>query len=306
MAEFAKEMIRIPARLKPGDTIGIVAPAGSFNKKLFESGLGVLESLGFRLSVPDRIFEQKGYLAGSDIHRANLINRLFEDQAIQAIVCARGGFGSMRTLPLLDFDLIRRHPKIFIGFSDVSAILSVLYTQCQMVAFHGPVTTTLADACRETRDGLLAAVSSDRPVEIHLTGGRTIRPGFASGPVVGGNLTTLCHLVGTPYAPCFANQILFLEDRGEETYRIDRMLFQMKLAGCFDKLAGLVLGAFTDCGPLENIYKIIGNIFAEDDIPIMAGLDAGHMNLNITLPIGLDATLDTDRNVMSYHRAATF
>jgi muramoyltetrapeptide carboxypeptidase len=305
LAEFAKEMIRTPARLKPGDTIGIVAPAGPFDKKLFERGLAVLESMGFQFVVSDRLFMQKGYLAGSDTHRADLINRLFEDQAIQAIVCARGGFGSMRILPLLDFELIRRHPKIFVGFSDVSALLSALCAQCQMVVFHGPVITTLADAPRETKDGLLAAVSSDRPVEIQLTGGRTIRPGVASGPVCGGNLTTLCHLVGTPFSPCFADQILFFEDRGEETYRIDRMLFQMKLAGCFDELAGLVLGTFTDCGALENIYKIIANLFADVDIPILAGLDAGHGNPNITIPMGVEATLDADRHLLTYHQAAT-
>jgi len=305
LAHPKKEPIRIPARLKPGDTVGIVAPAGPFNKKIFASGIRALESMGFRVLVPGTLFERKGYLAGSDGHRADLINRLFEDREIQAIVCARGGFGSMRTLPLLDFELIRRNPKVFVGFSDVSALLAALCVEGHMVAFHGPVVTTLANAPEETKAGLLAAVSSDRRIEIRLSRGKTLRSGSVSGRVCGGNLTTLCHLVGTPFAPRFVDGILFLEDHGEQTYRIDRMLYQMKLAGCFDGLAGLMLGTFTECGPLKDIYKIVTNVFEDTAIPILAGLDAGHGEQNITFPIGLAATLDADRHSVSYHRAAT-
>ena len=305
MAENSKDVIRTPARLRPGDTIGIIAPAGSFDRKQFESGLGVLKNMGFQLNVPGNLLDPKGYLAGSDAHRADLVNKLFADKTIQAIVCARGGFGSMRILPLLDFELIRRHPKIFVGFSDISAILSALYTRCCMIAFHGPVVTSLADASHKTKDALLTAVSSSRPVEFQPNNGLTIRPGTAKGSVCGGNLTTLCHLVGTPFMPSFAGRILFLEDCGEQTYRIDRMLFQMKLSGCFENLAGLVLGSFTDCGSMESIVKIIGNVFDDDDLPILAGLDAGHGSHNFAFPIGLEATLDADRQVLKYHRAAT-
>ena len=135
--------------------------------------------------------------------------------------------------------------------------------------------------------------------------GVTVKPGSGAGILCGGNLNTLCHLVGTPFAPRFANRILFLEDRAEAPYRIDRMLMQMKLAECFQGLTGIVLGSFEDCGPIEDIINIIKEIFADCQIPIMAGLDAGHGNHNLTLPMGVEATLDADRHLLSYRRAAT-
>lgn len=295
----------VPDRLLPGDTIGIVAPASPFDRKEFDRGVAVLKAMGFRIIVPDDIYIKKGYLAGPDIHRANLINTFFADRKIKAIICARGGFGSMRVLSLLDFESIKKNPKIFIGFSDISAILSVLYTKCGFVVFHGPMVTSLGDASKKTREALLAAVSSDAMLAIRPKTGITIRHGMASGPIAGGSLTTLCHLVGTPFEPMFKGHILFLEDKGEACYRIDRMLTQMKLAGCFDGLAGLVLGSFKDCGSVSEIIGIVDNLFKEDNIPVLAGFEVGHGKSNITIPIGLNATLDTDTQLLSFHKSAT-
>ncbi len=295
----------MPARLMPGDTIGIVAPASSFDMEKFYSGITVLESMGFRTSVPDDLFIKNGYLAGPDAHRANLVNRFFADRRIKAIVCARGGYGSIRILSLLDFGSIRKNPKIFVGFSDISALLSVLYAKCGLVAFHGPMVTTLGDADQKTREAIFSVLSSDMKLEIRLENGVTIKHGLASGPVSGGNLTTLCHLVGTPFEPDFKGHILFLEDRGEEVYRIDRMLTQMKIAGCFDGLAGLILGSFEDCGTINEIVRIVDDIFKADPIPILAGFEAGHGRSNITIPMGLEATLDADRHLLSFHEPAT-
>lgn len=302
----AKKNIQLlPGRLLPGDTIGIVAPAGPFDRKEFGRGVEALKAMGFLIVVPDDIYIKNGYLAGPDIHRANLINTFFADRKIKAIICARGGFGSMRILSLLDFELIKKNPKIFIGFSDISAILSVLYTKCGFVVFHGPMVTSLGDASRKTMEALLAAVSSDAMLAIRPKTGITIRHGLASGPVAGGNLTTLCHLVGTSFEPGLKGHLLLLEDKGEPCYRIDRMLTHMKLAGCFDDLAGLVLGSFKNCGPISEIVEIVDNLFKDDNIPILAGFEVGHGKNNITIPIGLNATVDADRQLLAFHESAT-
>jgi muramoyltetrapeptide carboxypeptidase len=206
---------------------------------------------------------------------------------------------------LLDYNIIAENPKVFIGFSDISALLTVFFDRCGLVTFHGPVVTSLADANEFTIRSLFQTITSDGKLAIEVPNGITINPGTGSGILVGGNLATLCHLAGTPFAPSFRNKILFLEDRAEAPYKIDRMLMQMRLADCFEGLAGLVLGSFEDCGPVEGIVKIVKDIFGDFQIPIVAGLDAGHSGTNLTLPIGIEATLDADRQLLSYHRAAT-
>jgi len=297
--------IRFPVRLKPGAKIGIVAPAGLFDSKTFLRGTRIFEEKGFEVYVPQGLLEANGYLAGSDDHRAEFVNQLFADKSVDAIVCARGGYGSLRILHLLDYDAVAKNPKIFIGFSDITALLTVLCDRCGLVTFHGPVLTSLADADEITKVSLFQTVSSDTKLEIEVSDGITLSPGAGSGILCGGNLNTLCHLVGTPFAPSFADKILFLEDRAEAPYRIDRMLTQMKLADCFKGLAGIVLGSFVDCGPADEIFKIINEIFSDYHVPILAGMNAGHGNPNLTLPMGIEATLDADRHVLSYHRAAT-
>jgi muramoyltetrapeptide carboxypeptidase len=299
------EKISVPVRIQPGDTIGIVAPAGPFDLQTFFRGVRMIEDLGFKTFIPPGLFEKHRYLAGSDKHRVQLVNQLFADKSIDAIICARGGYGSMRILPMLDYGLIKNNPKIFIGFSDITILLSVLFKRCNLVTFHGPVVTSLADASEETKLSLFRNVTSDSSLEIRLAGGRTIKPGVAVGQVCGGNLTMLCHLVGTPFAPDFKNKILFLEDRGEAPYRIDRMLIHMALGGCFKGLSGIILGAFEKCGPIEDVIKIIAELFEKYPVPILAGLDAGHGSHNLTIPMGISATLDADRHSLIYHQAAT-
>ncbi|OQY06940.1 MAG: hypothetical protein B6I22_04195 [Desulfobacteraceae bacterium 4572_123] len=230
----------IPPRLRMGDTIGIVAPASHFDLKKFNRGMAVLESMGFNTLVTEMLFNKKGYFAGSDLERAEMVNRYFADPAIKAIICARGGYGSIRILSSLDYKAIQKNPKIFVGFSDVSALLSTLYLRCRLVTFHGPTVTTLGNSDDRTKDSLLSMITSGDKPKIVIKNGITIKSGSASGPVLGGNLNTLCHLLGTPFQPDFKGCILFLEDKGEVPYRFDRMLSQMKLAGCFNGLAGLI------------------------------------------------------------------
>ena len=304
MQNQEKKSVR-PPRLKPGDTIGIVAPAGPFDPEKFMKGKSVLESMGFQTVFEEGIFQKHGFLAGTDIQRADQVNRLFADTTVQAIFCARGGYGSMRILSLLDFETIQTHPKIFLGFSDISALLSALFDRCSLVTFHGPVVTTLAKASEKTIMAMKTVLTSDVPLELTPEDGKAIKPGVCSGAVIGGNLTTLCHLVGTPYAPNFKGKILLIEDVGEMPYRIDRMLTQMKLAGCFNEIAGLILGTFKECGQLNEIVDIFNDIFEDLDIPILAGFEVGHGVHNLTIPMGLGATLDTDKKRLLFHEPAT-
>jgi muramoyltetrapeptide carboxypeptidase len=294
-----------PLCLMPGDTLGIVAPAGPFDPKKFMEGKAVLESMGFRTFFYEGIFQKHGFFAGIDVQRADQINRMFADPAVQAVACARGGYGSMRILPFLDYKTIQKNPKIFVGFSDISALLSVLYNRCGLIAFHGPVVTTLADTAENNIAAMHTVLTSNIILEVKPEKGIVIQPGVSSGIVVGGNLTTLCHLLGTPYAPNFDGNILFLEDRAEAPYRIDRMLTQMKLAGCFEGIKGLFLGSFEACGKFDEIFRIIQEIFRDVNIPILSGFEIGHGSMNITIPIGIGATLDTDRQILTFHEPAT-
>ena len=303
MTNVDKKSVR-PPRLMPGDTVGIVAPAGPFDPEKFLKGKTILESMGFRTFFDEGIFRKDRFLAGTDVERADQVNRLFADPDVRAIICARGGYGSMRILPFLDFKIIQKHPKIFMGFSDVTALLSVLHDRCGLVTFHGPVVTTLANAAEETIAAMKTALTSGTTLEL-TPKGIVIKRGMASGLMTGGNLTTLCHLVGTSYAPNFKGKIMFLEDVGEMPYRIDRMLTQMKLAGCFNDIAGLVLGAFKECGRLNEIVEIFNNIFEDADIPILAGFDIGHGAHNLTIPMGLGAMLDADKKRLLFHGPAT-
>lgn len=294
-----------PDRLRQGDAVGIVAPASPFDRRRFDQGLRWLESAGYHPVVPEGLFDRRGYLAGSDKHRADLVNRFFMDNSVNAIVCARGGYGSMRMLPFLDYDAIRRHPKILAGFSDITALLNAVSFKSRLVTFHGPNVTTLGDRDSRTRDSFVGVLAGGSPVRMVVQEGVTLCRGRAAGIVTGGNLTTLCHLTGTPFEPDYNNCILLLEDRGEAPYRIDRMLSQMKMAGCFDNLAGIVLGSFEQCGTPGAVLDVFREMFGDFSIPVLDGLDAGHGMTNLTVPIGLAATLDADRKTLTFDRAAT-
>ena len=294
---------RLPPRLRPGDTIGIAAPASHFKQEAFELGLQKLQSMGFKTHIPEGLFKKSDYLAGGDEHRADLLNRLFGDRKIKGIICARGGYGSLRILNYLDFKGIRQNPKAFIGFSDITAILTVLVTHCRMIAYHGPTLVGLGQSPLPTQRVLQDVLQAETGLTIKSHAGVTLREGFAEAPILGGNLTTLCHLTGTPFMPQLKGYILLLEDNGEALYRIDRMLHQMKLAGCLDGIAGMILGRFENCGAIEDIYKVVLEVFEADDIPILAGFEVGHghAETNLTLPLGMPATLDTSYRQVSFH-----
>ncbi len=297
--------IVVPPRLRPGDTLGIAAPAGPFDVDLFKRGMQVLETMGFRLHVPEGVYQRNGFLAGPDPERADIINRLFADPEVRGIVCARGGYGSTRIEPFLDWEIIRENPKVFMGFSDITVLHHLIVTRCRLATFHGPMGTTLAHAPTFTRQALLKALTTAEPIEIVGDPGGVIRPGQGRGPVAGGNLAMICHLLGTPLQPDFRGHLLFVEEVNEAPYRIDRMLRQMKLAGCFDGVRGIFFGEFVGCGAHEVIREIITLLFADSPCPVLVGFPIGHGRINHTLPLGLEGRLTTDPPQLRFLSPAT-
>lgn len=290
----------IPEPLKEGDKVGIAAPAGPFKIDRFEKGLEVIRAMGFVPIVDEAVYAQERHLAGSDKHRAGLINRLFADDAIKAIFCARGGFGCLRVLPYLDYELVTKNPKTLIGFSDITALLVTLMQRCGLAGLHGPVVTSLAFADEESKVRLKQVLTAGDPVDLSPVDPIVVKEGRVSGILTGGNLATLCHLVGTDYVPDFSGKIVLLEDVNEAPYRIDRMLTQMRLAGCFDSMAGLVLGSFKDCGSINSTLEVFEDLFADFDGPIMAGFPVGHGETNLAIPVGVKAELDTEEGILRY------
>ncbi|OQY02610.1 MAG: hypothetical protein B6I26_00190 [Desulfobacteraceae bacterium 4572_130] len=282
-----------PKSLKIGETIGICAPSGTFNKTEFNQGLNIIKKMGFKIYIPKGLNKKKRYFAGSDIHRANIINHLFSNNDIKAIICAKGGFGAIRILPFLDYNIIRNNPKLFVGFSDITSLLSVFENKCFFQVIHGPVITSLGENSSTTLKSffnILTSFSSKVTFENDII----LYKGNAQGILSGGNLTTICHLMGTNFQPGFKEKILFLEETREAPYRIDRMLTQMKMAGAFNGIKGVVAGSFNDCGDINMIFEILLEIFHEFQIPVLAGLDAGHGKTNLCLPLGKMVRLDSN------------
>lgn len=295
----------LPRRLQFGDTVGVVAPASPFDIEQFHHGVSLLESAGFNVRMPGKIFLRNGYLAGPDEQRADLLMEMFDDRVVKAIVCARGGFGSMRLLPLLDFDRIRKQPKILVGFSDVTALLAAIYVHCGIVTFHGPVIASLPAIDKESLAALIAVISSETLVEVTAPGGAAIRPGIGTGPVFAGNLTTFCHLIGTPFQPNTVGHILLFEDRGEAPYRLDRMITQMDMAGIFRNINGVAFGSFDDCGEPAEYLRIFQERFKNAPYPVLTGMEFGHGERNLTIPVGLNARLDAKKRRLTYLGPAT-
>lgn len=298
---LAMRNIKIPEKLNPGDRIGIAAPAGFFDENEFRQGIAKLESMGYDILIPKEVHKKHGRFAGTDSNRAKTLIRLFRDTQIKGVVCARGGYGTMRTLSFLDYKTIRENPKIFMGFSDITALLVTIYDRCKMMTYHGPNVTTLEKSDLETLRSVREVFSSEIRKRMTAESGRVLRQGQARAPLVAGNLTTLCHLTGTPFELRFHGRILLIEDIDEAPYRIDRMLTHMKLAGLFQGMEGLALGSFENCGELDRIHDTVRDVFKGEGFPILSGLPVGHGALNRAFPIGLEATLDTRRHELLLH-----
>lgn len=283
--------------LNKGDVIGVAAPSARFDRDLFEKGVACLESMGFVVRIPKGIFREMRYLAGSDRSRAAVVNELFADPEVKGIISVRGGFGAMRILDHLDWENIRKNPTLFIGFSDASALISGLIAGGEAAAVHGPNLVSLARAGQVTLDGFFRAVTGQLK-KINMNSGLCLQSGVCQGRLVGGNLATLAHMTGTRFQPDLDDGVLFIEDVGEPAYKIDRMLSQMKMAGCFDRVRGVVAGSFEDCANPEYIPEIINEMFRDMEIPVFMGLAAGHGKVNLSLFMGAPVRLDTDQALL--------
>ena len=285
--------------------MGVLAPASPCPADEMEAGCSILKRLGLKLVMEKgpEDFRHR-YLAGVDEDRATRFNEFVQNPAIKALFCARGGYGSLRILPQLSYEQLRLTPKALIGFSDITAMILACHSQARIVCFHGPTVSTLAKADPESVESLWTALSSSDPMALHFPEALCLRPGEAEGAVLGGNLTTLCHLLGTPFFPSLVGCILLLEDRGEPMYRIDRMLTQLLYSNSFDKVEGLILGDFSETGPRDELNELVQERLAPTSFPILSGVPIGHERRNLTLPIGLSATLDTVAGTLSYHQSA--
>ena len=295
------------AMLQPGDMIGLPAPAGpaAHRRKKIDLAVKAVESLGFRVIVGQSCYEKWGYLAGSDDVRAHDLNAFFANPEIAGIFCMRGGYGSIRLLDRLDFDAIARHPKVFVGYSDITALHLALNQKAGFITFHGPM--PVSDFIRPGFDDyakqrLLQAIMSPEPLGAipsppEAPAIEAVSPGDAEGRLVGGNLANICALMGTPFEIDTRGKILLLEDIYEEAYRIDRMLTQLRLGGKFTDAAGIVIGDFTHWEPTEEhnylpLDDVIKNILLPLNTPILKNVCFGHGRFNATLPLGAMARID--------------
>lgn len=289
--------MRKPPALRPGDLIGVVAPAGAVEEAAVRAGARILEGCGYRVRLGAAVLHQAGYLAGSDRERAADVLEMFRDDQVRAVVAARGGYGSGRLLPLLDMDLIRAHPKIVVGYSDLTFLLIQLVQQAELVTFHGPMLTEL-DTHRDGAGALLRMLSGDR-AGWSMAASAIVQPGTGEGLVVGGCLSILAAGLGTPYAIETAGRLLFLEDVNEKPYRIDRMLTQLRQAGKLDHVAGVIFGEMAGCTSGRNesvtVLDVVREQFARADYPVVFGLAAGHGGGSSTLPLGVRARLAGER-----------
>lgn len=279
--------------LKPGNMLGVCAPSARFDTEKLNLGIQALKELGFKVKVPEEIFKKKRYLAGDDLVRAKVINSLFLDTKIDGIICARGGFGSMRILEHLNWNGIRQNPKPFIGFSDNTAILLAIIEKTGNWVIHGPNVVSFAQTQKETIDAFYRILKGSFD-EIDITNGQVIKSGKCTGVLKGGNLATISHLLGTGFQPYFKGAVLFLEDIGEPAYKIDRMLTQMKMAGLFEGIKGVIIGSFENCDNDEYLEEILFEIFDEYNVPILSGLDSGHGPVNLSIFMGTQIKMNTE------------
>ena len=312
------KMIR-PNRLKPGMRVAIVAPASPVSEEKLLKTMSNLTNFGFNLRPAAHLRDRTGYLAGSDAERLDDLHRAFADPEVDAIWCARGGYGCTRLLGDVDFKLIKKNPKPFIGYSDITALHCAIAKKTGLVTFHGPVgasdfTEFTLDCVKRvlfepTPRFQIGLPDATLPMPDPIFQPETLRKGVAQGPLIGGNLSLLSALAGTEWAPDFTKKLVFIEEIDEKPYRCDRMLTQCLDALNLRKAAGIVLGVFKGCEkgekddsfPLREMLRDrLGNL----GIPVIYGLPFGHVSDQCTFPVGIPAELDADRGVVTLLQGA--
>ncbi len=299
-----------PPRLKRGDTVALINPSGAiYERAPYAVATESLEALGFRVREAPHLRARRGPFAGTDAQRAADVNAMFADPEVRALIAMTGGSGGNRILPLIDYALIARTPKVLAGFSDLTALINAVHARTGLVTFHAPMGASewnefsvrhLRGVLVDAEPMLLANVQDKSDVLVPKEGRiTTLRGGKARGRLVGGNLAVLTSLAGSPYWPDFDGALLFLEDVNEYIYRVDRMLSTLKLTGALDRVAGVVLGGFTNCGPGEGygaltLDEVFDDYFKPLNVPVYAGAMFGHVKRKFTLPVGLEAEIDAD------------
>lgn len=297
-----------PLRLKAGNTIGLINPAGAtFLPDDITMVQESMAALGLKTKLGAHVLDRYGYLGGKDADRAADINAMFADTTIDAVLCVRGGWGCNRILDLVDYELVSRNPKPIIGYSDITALLIAITAKTGLITFHGPVGISTWNSFsldyfkRILFDGEAVTMINPKSIGDNLAQTKdrveTITAGTARGKLIGGNLTVLTAMVGSEYLPSWKGVILFVEDDNENIYRIDRMLTQLKLAGVLKQLAGFVFGKCTKCGPGEGygsltLPEVLHDHIRPLGIPAWYGAMIGHIENKFTVPVGADAEID--------------
>ncbi len=314
LLSFDGKRIIKPKVLNSGDIVGIIAPGTAVTDPAdIQKAVQVLEYFSLKSKISDNLINGSGYKSRSVEERTDDIHKMFLDKEIKAVFCIRGGYGSPQILDNIDYNIIKSNPKIFIGFSDITALHLAINKLTGLVTFHGPV--LLSPFSSYTVEYFRKAVFSTEPIgEITnpsvLSGirlafpCRTISPGIANGKLTGGNLSLITSLMGTPYEIETEGKILFLEDVGEEPYRIDRMLTQLNLAKKLEKASGIVFGRCTDCDKTSSIWdyslnEVLDRQLSKLNIPVLYGLLIGHTPEQITLPYGIEAKLNADSSTLT-------
>ncbi len=295
--------------LKKGDKIGLVCPAGYISKDDLSKAVANIEDIDLQPEYLPEITSRSGFWAGSAERRADELHYFFDSQDIKAIMAVRGGYGSFGTLELLDYELIKNNPKPFIGYSDISILLNVLYAKTGIPVFHAPMALGgFSNFAYDYFNKVFFQKKTKICLKANPKTAYVINSGTAEGVLVGGNLTVLNSLLGTSYAPDYTNKILFLEDVNEAPYKIHRMLTQMKAAGSFSKIKGIVLGIFSynenysENNKSENFtnQKVFSLVFNDLAVPVVCGFPFGHIKDNATIPVGNKARLNTNSKELTF------
>jgi muramoyltetrapeptide carboxypeptidase len=297
-----------PAVLRKGDTIGLFAPAGPLPApEIILEGCEIINRFGLKIKYAADINARNDYLAGPDARRIAEFKNLWHDKEVKALLAVRGGYGSIRVLSELDMEEISNNPKILIGFSDITVLLNGLQAKTSLVTFHGPMISTLVRDHKVMPCELLEFLTRPTLDDLRPRNLRILRSGQAAGRLMGGNLTNLVHLLGTPFEPDWHRTILLLEDINEPAYKIDRMLTQLKLAGRLDKVSGIILGGFLSGSneEIQEMHLVTRRILelTESHVPIWTNFPISHGPDNTVLPIGIEALMDSEQQRLHFTEA---
>jgi muramoyltetrapeptide carboxypeptidase len=306
-----------PKRLTKGDLVGIISPASPVeDHSKIEEGVRYFEKNGYRVEVGKNVNQQHGYLAGEDKLRLDDLHYMFKKKEVKAIICARGGYGSPRLLDKIDYKIIRNNPKIFIGYSDITALNMAFFSKAGLITFCGPMVAGDfgGEVSSYTEENFWRILTSNKKV------GRITLPnddklfslgkGSTSGRIIGGNLALVAALHGTEYLPIMKEKILFLEDIGELPYRVDRMLNQLKLGNIFKQLKGIILGAFIDCHETDpekktlSLGEVVDDYLSSLKIPVIYNFPNGHIKHTLTFPNGIKIKLNASRGIVEFLEGA--